>query len=117
MKNLPFFLYASKGLLLYCITLNINYDPLFIFMLLSFSSVYASDLLPGSIICSICDNTDEWELINKYAKRFVKAGVKLRETSFDTWMKFAAKRGAHSLSFLFDLMSFICLTLRASIEF
>ncbi|WJX32354.1 hypothetical protein P8452_20687 [Trifolium repens] len=52
-------------------------------------------LQPGTadIVFSICDNTDEWELINKYAKRFVKAGVKLRETSFDTWMKFAAKRG------------------------
>ncbi|KAK7363628.1 hypothetical protein VNO77_05777 [Canavalia gladiata] len=52
-------------------------------------------LQPGTadIVFSICYNTDEWELINKYAKRFVKAGVKLRQTSFDTWMKFAAKRG------------------------
>lgn len=52
-------------------------------------------LQPGTadIVFSICYNTDEWELINKYAIRFVKAGVKLRETSFDTWMKFAAKRG------------------------
>ncbi|XP_050908556.1 uncharacterized protein LOC127122229 [Lathyrus oleraceus] len=41
---------------------------------------------------SICYNTDEWELINKYAKRFVKTGVKLRQTSFETWMGFAAKR-------------------------
>ncbi|CAL5206774.1 unnamed protein product [Lathyrus oleraceus] len=41
---------------------------------------------------NICYNTDEWELINKYAKRFVKAGVKLRQTSFETWMGFAAKR-------------------------
>ncbi|GAU11109.1 hypothetical protein TSUD_197330 [Trifolium subterraneum] len=52
-------------------------------------------LQPGTadIVFSICYNTDEWELINKYAKRFVKAGVKLRQTSFETWMKFAAKRG------------------------
>ncbi|KAI5397415.1 hypothetical protein KIW84_063287 [Lathyrus oleraceus] len=52
-------------------------------------------LQPGTadIVFSICYNTDEWELINKYAKRFVKAGVKLRQTSFDTWMRFAAKRG------------------------
>ncbi|XP_061367957.1 uncharacterized protein LOC133310974 isoform X2 [Gastrolobium bilobum] len=52
-------------------------------------------LQPGTadIVFSICYNTDDWELINKYAKRFVKAGVKLRQTSFDTWMKFAAKRG------------------------
>ncbi|KAI5390079.1 Tetraspanin-8 [Lathyrus oleraceus] len=55
-------------------------------------------LQPGTtdIVFSICYNTDEWELINKYAKRFVKAGVKLRQTSFDTWMRFAAKRGAHT---------------------
>ncbi|XP_058758571.1 uncharacterized protein LOC131631816 [Vicia villosa] len=52
-------------------------------------------LQPGTadIVFSICYNTDEWELINKYAKRFVKAGVKLRQTSFETWMRFAAKRG------------------------
>ncbi|KAI5429015.1 Short-chain dehydrogenase TIC 32 [Lathyrus oleraceus] len=51
-------------------------------------------LQPGTadIVFSICYNTDEWELINKYAKRFVKAGVKLRQTSFETWMGFAAKR-------------------------
>ncbi|KAI5415842.1 hypothetical protein KIW84_041038 [Lathyrus oleraceus] len=55
-------------------------------------------LQPGTadIVFSICYNTDEWELINKYAKRFVKAGVKLRQTSFETWMRFAAKRGAHT---------------------
>ncbi|XP_020227028.1 uncharacterized protein LOC109808435 [Cajanus cajan] len=52
-------------------------------------------LQPGTadIVFSICYNTDDWELINKYAKRFVKAGVKLRQTSFETWMNFAAKRG------------------------
>ncbi|MED6106448.1 hypothetical protein PIB30_005084 [Stylosanthes scabra] len=53
-------------------------------------------LQPGTadIVFSICYDTDEWDLINKYGKRFVMAGsVKLRQTSFDTWMKFAAKRG------------------------
>ncbi|TKY54116.1 hypothetical protein E2542_SST18522 [Spatholobus suberectus] len=52
-------------------------------------------LQPGTadIVFSICYNTDDWDLINKYAKRFVKADVKLRQTSFETWMKFAAKRG------------------------
>ncbi|XP_028800015.1 uncharacterized protein LOC114755315 isoform X2 [Neltuma alba] len=52
-------------------------------------------LQPGTadIVFSICYKTDNWELINKYAKRFVGAGVKLRQTSFDTWMEFAARRG------------------------
>lgn len=52
-------------------------------------------LQPGTadIIFSICYNTDSWELLCKYAKRFVKAGVKLRRTSFDTWMTFTAKLG------------------------
>lgn len=52
-------------------------------------------LQPGTadIVFSICYNTDNWELINKYAKRFVRAGVKLRQTSFDTWMEFAARKG------------------------
>ncbi|GKV39013.1 hypothetical protein SLEP1_g46851 [Rubroshorea leprosula] len=52
-------------------------------------------LQPGTadIVFRICYETDNWELISKYAKRFVMAGAKLRKTSFDTWMKFAAKRG------------------------
>ncbi|KAI3498239.1 hypothetical protein L1887_34010 [Cichorium endivia] len=52
-------------------------------------------LQPGTadIVFSICYETDRWELMCKYAKRFVKAGVKLRRTSFDTWMTFAAKLG------------------------
>lgn len=52
-------------------------------------------LQPGTadIIFSICYNTDRWDLMCKYAKRFVKAGAKLRRTSFDTWMTFAAKLG------------------------
>ncbi|KAJ9563476.1 hypothetical protein OSB04_008636 [Centaurea solstitialis] len=53
-------------------------------------------LQPGTadIVFSICYNTDRWDLMSKYAKRFVKAGAKLRRTSFDTWMTFAAKLGA-----------------------
>ncbi|KAH9765713.1 Adenylyl cyclase [Citrus sinensis] len=52
-------------------------------------------LQPGTadIVFRICYDTDDWELICKYSKRFVKAGVKLRKTTFDTWMEFAAKRG------------------------
>lgn len=52
-------------------------------------------LQPGTadIVFSICYNTDRWDLMCKYAKRFVKAGAKLRRTSFDTWMTFAAKLG------------------------
>ncbi|KAL7178082.1 hypothetical protein ACSBR2_031270 [Camellia fascicularis] len=52
-------------------------------------------LQPGTadIVFSICYNTDNWELLSKYAKRFVMAGAKLRQTSFDVWMEFAAKIG------------------------
>ncbi|XP_006342385.1 uncharacterized protein [Solanum tuberosum] len=52
-------------------------------------------LQPGTadIVFSICSQTDNWDLICKYGKRFVKAGVKLRKTSFDTWMEFASKIG------------------------
>lgn len=52
-------------------------------------------LQPGTadIVLSICYNTDNWELMSKYSKRFVKAGVKLRQTAFDVWMEFAAKIG------------------------
>ncbi|GKE23414.1 hypothetical protein Tco_1434926 [Tanacetum coccineum] len=45
------------------------------------------------IIFSICYNTNRWDLMSKYAMRFVKGGVKLRRTSFNTWMAFAAKLG------------------------
>ncbi|KAH7573621.1 hypothetical protein JRO89_XS03G0181600 [Xanthoceras sorbifolium] len=50
-------------------------------------------LQPGTadIVFRICYDTDDWELISKYAKRFVMAGVKLRQTSFEIWMEFAAK--------------------------
>ncbi|GMY27658.1 RING finger and CHY zinc finger domain-containing 1 isoform 1 [Fagus crenata] len=47
----------------------------------------------ADIVFSICYNTDNWELMSKYSKKFVKAGVKLRQTSFDVWMEFAAKIG------------------------
>ncbi|GAV87365.1 hypothetical protein CFOL_v3_30791 [Cephalotus follicularis] len=52
-------------------------------------------LQPGTadIVFSICYDTDNWALISKYSKRFLKAGVKLRQTAFDTWMEFAAKIG------------------------
>ncbi|KAL8227866.1 hypothetical protein R6Q57_015450 [Mikania cordata] len=52
-------------------------------------------LQPGTadIIFIICYNTGNWELMCKYAKRFVISGLKLRRTSFDTWMAFAAKQG------------------------
>jgi len=76
-------------------------------MMLSFSCTYASNQLPWLIICSICYNTDDWVLISKYAQRFVKAGVKLRQTSFETWMQFAAKRGMNILNFLFFFHIFV----------
>ncbi|XP_047962282.1 uncharacterized protein LOC125207110 [Salvia hispanica] len=52
-------------------------------------------LQPGTadIIFSICCNTDRWDLISKNGKRFIKSGVSLRQTSFDMWMEFAAKKG------------------------
>ncbi|KAK3189798.1 hypothetical protein Dsin_029359 [Dipteronia sinensis] len=52
-------------------------------------------LQPGTadIVFRICYDTDDSELIAKYAKRFVMAGVKLREPSFEIWMEFAAKIG------------------------
>ncbi|XP_047065050.1 uncharacterized protein LOC124672942 [Lolium rigidum] len=52
-------------------------------------------LQPGTadIVFSICYNADRWDLLSKYAARFVQAGVKLRRTAFDIWMEFAAKVG------------------------
>ncbi|KAL6896920.1 hypothetical protein ACP4OV_007492 [Aristida adscensionis] len=52
-------------------------------------------LQPGTadIVFSICYNADRWDLLSKYAERFVKAGVKLHRTAFDIWMEFAAKVG------------------------
>ncbi|XP_055827928.1 uncharacterized protein LOC129896123 isoform X2 [Solanum dulcamara] len=61
------------------------------------SLVKKNDLILQSgtadIVFSICSQTDNWDLICKYGKRFVKAGVKLRKTSLDTWMEFASKIG------------------------
>ncbi|NP_001312781.1 uncharacterized LOC107810057 [Nicotiana tabacum] len=53
------------------------------------------NLQPGTaeIVFSICFQTDNWDLMCKYGKRVVKAGVKLRKTSLDTWMEFASKIG------------------------
>lgn len=52
-------------------------------------------LQPGTadIVFSICYNTDKWELITKYSRKFIKSGVKLHQTTFETWMEFAANRG------------------------
>ncbi|GFQ04490.1 hypothetical protein PHJA_002592900 [Phtheirospermum japonicum] len=52
-------------------------------------------LQPGTadIVFSICYNADRWDLMSKNGKRFVKSGVKLRPTSFELWMEFAAKKG------------------------
>ncbi|KZV50678.1 hypothetical protein F511_29282 [Dorcoceras hygrometricum] len=52
-------------------------------------------LQPGTadIVFSICYSADRWGLISKYGRRFVKSGVRLRQTSFDLWMEFAARIG------------------------
>lgn len=52
-------------------------------------------LQPGTadIVFRICYDMNNWELMSKYSKRFAKAGVKFRKTTFDTWMTFAAKIG------------------------
>ncbi|CAN1149932.1 hypothetical protein LINPERPRIM_LOCUS18483 [Linum perenne] len=47
----------------------------------------------ADIVFSICNNVDKWDLIQKYSKKFSKAGVQLRRAAFDAWMDFAAKRG------------------------
>ncbi|KAK9094317.1 hypothetical protein Scep_025786 [Stephania cephalantha] len=44
----------------------------------------------ADIVFSICRQTNNWELISKYSKKFIKAGAKLRRTTFATWMEFAA---------------------------
>ncbi|KAG9138690.1 hypothetical protein Leryth_024434 [Lithospermum erythrorhizon] len=52
-------------------------------------------LQPGTsdIVLSIWYDAENWNLISKYGKRFIKAGVKLRQNAFGIWMRFAAKRG------------------------
>ncbi|CAI9118731.1 OLC1v1020335C1 [Oldenlandia corymbosa var. corymbosa] len=47
----------------------------------------------ADIVFRICHDTDNWGYLSKYAKRFVKAGINLRQTSIDTWMDFAANKG------------------------
>ncbi|KAK8684580.1 hypothetical protein V6N13_040602 [Hibiscus sabdariffa] len=47
----------------------------------------------ADIVLRICSDTNNWGLISKYANRFIKAGVKFRQTTFDTWMEFAVRRG------------------------
>ncbi|XP_039156047.1 uncharacterized protein LOC104415021 [Eucalyptus grandis] len=47
----------------------------------------------ADIVFSICDDTDNWGLLTKYSKRFVKNGVNLHKAAFDIWMEFAAKVG------------------------
>ncbi|KAG8079399.1 hypothetical protein GUJ93_ZPchr0007g5118 [Zizania palustris] len=60
--------------------------------------VIQKNLLPlqagtADIVFSICYNANRWDLLSKYATRFMKSGVKLRGTTFDIWMEFAAKVG------------------------
>ncbi|KAG0476856.1 hypothetical protein HPP92_013697 [Vanilla planifolia] len=52
-------------------------------------------LQPGTadIVFSICYDTNSWKLLLKYAKMFLKAGVKLHRTAYDNIMDFAAKIG------------------------
>ncbi|CAI9776860.1 unnamed protein product [Fraxinus pennsylvanica] len=52
-------------------------------------------LQPGTadLVFSICYDTDRYDLISKYGRRFVTSGVRLRQTSFDLWMEFAARKG------------------------
>ncbi|XP_024026976.1 uncharacterized protein LOC21391840 isoform X2 [Morus notabilis] len=52
-------------------------------------------LQPGTadIVFSICSKADNWPLMSKYSKKFVKAGVKLRQSSFDVLMEFASRIG------------------------
>ncbi|XP_026392220.1 uncharacterized protein LOC113287637 [Papaver somniferum] len=52
-------------------------------------------LQPGTadLLFSTCYETDNWELLMKYSKKFLKSGTKLRLTTLGTWMEFASKRG------------------------
>lgn len=57
--------------------------------------------------CSICLGAGKFDLMTKYGKRFVTSGVKLRQTSFDMWMEFAAKKGMRQLSLILQLHIFL----------
>ncbi|CAA0830795.1 Unknown protein [Striga hermonthica] len=50
---------------------------------------------PGTadIVFSICYNAEKFDLMCKNGKRFIKSGVKLRQSSYELWMEFAAKKG------------------------
>ncbi|KAG7018634.1 hypothetical protein SDJN02_20504 [Cucurbita argyrosperma subsp. argyrosperma] len=63
-------------------------------------------LQPGTadIVFRICYNADDWELLSKYFKKFSKAGVKFRRTSFETLMRFASKIGDVDCLWKFDRM-------------
>ncbi|XP_051130101.1 uncharacterized protein LOC127250723 isoform X2 [Andrographis paniculata] len=52
-------------------------------------------LQPGTadIVFSTCVSGDRFDLITKYGKRFAASGVKLRQSSYDLWMEFAARKG------------------------
>ncbi|CAN6469376.1 unnamed protein product [Victoria cruziana] len=47
----------------------------------------------ADIVFSICYNVGNWDLICKYAKKFIKSGIKLHQAAYDIWMDFAAKTG------------------------
>ncbi|CAI0466671.1 unnamed protein product [Linum tenue] len=47
----------------------------------------------ADIVFSICNNVGNLELMAKYLKKFVKAGVQLRTAAFDASMDLAAKKG------------------------
>lgn len=51
--------------------------------------------------CRFCNKTGRLDLLIKYAKRFIKAGVNLRTASFDMWMELAANRGTDCCLFVF----------------
>ncbi|XP_031739007.1 uncharacterized protein LOC101219378 isoform X2 [Cucumis sativus] len=61
-------------------------------------------LQPGTadIVFRICYNADNWALLSKYFKKFSKAGVNFRRTSFDTLMRFASKIGDVDCLWKFD---------------
>ncbi|XP_022137991.1 uncharacterized protein LOC111009262 [Momordica charantia] len=63
-------------------------------------------LQPGTadIVFRICYNVNDWTLLSKYFKKFSKAGVKFRRTSFDTLMRFASKIGDVDCLWKFDRM-------------
>lgn len=73
--------------------LVMSYGKFIIVLSIQYIALVFFIIIFGLNSCRICYDTNEWELISKYSKRFVRAGVKLRKTTFDIWMEFAAKRG------------------------